>query len=204
MTEYEKGYHDAKWAIANRLYECYLNKYIFGMNWQMIEYITGLSLDDLEKLLFEYDEKLTAVCLAESDSLEEKIYRLHIERYSNEYIQEQLGVTEEKIRSVIEGKDGCCKYVYNTVYQKLKAKKHKNIAEYRYYRNFTIGQKTGYEEVRWEWVQRLHTAGMNEDKISEILTYPQKEVERLLIMKKEEIEDWVKDHWQDENSGENR
>lgn len=85
---------------------------------------------------------------------------------------------------MIEGKDGCCKDVYNTVYQKLKAKKHKNIAEYRYYRNFTIGQKTGYEEVRWEWVQRLHTAGMNEDKISEILTYPQKEVERLLIMKK--------------------
>lgn len=23
------------------------------------------------------------------------------------------------------------------------------------------------------------------------------------MMKKEEIEDWVKDHWQDENSGEN-
>lgn len=176
-----------------------MNKYIFGMNWQMIEYITGLSLDDLEKLLFEYDEELTAACLAESDSLEEKIYRLHIERYSNEYIQEQLGVTEEKIRLVIEGKDGCCKDVYNTVYQKLKAKKHKNIAEYRYYRNFTIGQKTGYEEVRWEWVQRLHTAGMNEDKISEILTYPQKEVERLLMMKKEDIKGWVEDHWQDEN-----
>lgn len=88
MTEYEKGYHDAKWTMANRLYECYLNKYIFGMSWQMIEYITGLSLDDLEKLLFEYDEELTAACLAESDSLEEKIYRLHIERYSNEYIQE--------------------------------------------------------------------------------------------------------------------
>jgi hypothetical protein len=199
MKKYEKGYHDAQWEMANRLYECYLNKYIFGMNWQMIEYITGLSLDDLEKLLFEYDEKLTAACLAESDSLEEKIYRLHIERYSNEYIQEQLGVTEEKIRLVIEGKDGCCKDVYNMVYQKLKAKKHKNIAEYRYYRNFTIGQKTGYEEVRWEWVQRLHTAGMNEDKISEILTYPQKEVERLLIMKKEDIKGWVEDHWQDEN-----
>lgn len=44
MTEYEKGYHDVQWAMANRLYECYLNKYIFGMNWQMIEYITGLSL----------------------------------------------------------------------------------------------------------------------------------------------------------------
>lgn len=197
MTEYEKGYHDAQWASANRLYECYLNKYIFGMNWQMIEYITGLSLDDLEKLLFEYDEELTAACLAESDSLEEKIYRLHIERYSNEYIQEQLGVTEEKIRLVIEGKDGCCKDVYNTVYQKLKVKKDKNLAEYQYYRNFTIDQKTGYEEVRWEWVQRLHTAGMNEDKISEILTYPQKEVERLLMMKKEDIKGWVEDHWQD-------
>lgn len=199
MTEYEKGYHDAKWAIANRLYECYLNKYIFGMNWQMIEYITGLSLDDLEKLLFEYDEKLTAVCLAESDSLEEKIYRLHIERYSNEYIQEQLGVTEEKIRSVIEEKDECCKDVYYTVYKKLKAKKHKNIAEYQYYRNFTIGRKTGHEEARWGWVHRLHKAGMNTDEISEILKYPQKDVERLLMMKKEEIEDWVKDHWQDEN-----
>lgn len=152
MTEYEKGYHDAKWTMANRLYECYLNKYIFGMSWQMIEYITGLSLDDLEKLLFEYDEELTAACLAESDSLEEKIYRLHIERYSNEYIQEQLGVTEEKIRSVIEGKDECCKDVYYTVYKKLKVKKHKNIAKYQYYRNFTIGQKTGHEEVRWKWV----------------------------------------------------
>lgn len=152
MKKYEKGYHDAQWEMANRLYECYLNKYIFGMNWQMIE-----------------------------------------------YIQEQLGVTEEKIRSVIEEKDECCKDVYYTVYKKLKAKKHKNIAEYRYYRNFTIGQKTGYEEVRWEWVQRLHTAGMNEDKISEILTYPQKEVERLLIMKKEDIKGWVEDHWQDEN-----
>ena len=40
---------------------------------------------------------------------------------------------------------------------------------------------------------------MNEDKISEILTYPQKEVERLLIMKKEDIKGWVEDHWQDEN-----
>ncbi len=176
-----------------------LNKCIFGMNWQMIEYITGLSLDDLEKLLFEYDEELTAACLAESDSLEEKIYRLHIERYSNEYIQEQLSVTEEKIRSVIEGKDGCCKDVYNTVYQKLKVKKDKNLAEYQYYRNFTIGQKTGHKEVRWEWVHRLHKAGMNTDEISEILTYPQKDVERLLMIKKEEIEDWVKYHWQDEN-----
>lgn len=44
MKKYEKGYHDAQWEMANRLYECYLNKYIFGMNWQMIEYITGLSL----------------------------------------------------------------------------------------------------------------------------------------------------------------
>ena len=50
-----------------------------------------------------------------------------------------------------------------------------------------------------EWVQRLHTAGMNEDKISEIITYPQKEVERLLIMEKEDIKGWVEDHWQDEN-----
>ena len=72
MTEYEKGYYDAQWEMANRLYECYLNKYIFGKNWQMIEYITGLSLDDLEKLLFEYDEKLTAACLAESDSLRKR------------------------------------------------------------------------------------------------------------------------------------
>lgn len=44
MKKYEKGYQDAQWEMANRLYECYLNKYIFGMNWQMIEYITGLSL----------------------------------------------------------------------------------------------------------------------------------------------------------------
>ena len=142
---------------------------------------------------------MTAACLAESDSLEEKIYRLHIERYSNEYIQEQLGVTKEKIRSVIKGEDGCCKDVYNTVYQKLKVKKDKNFAEYQYYRNFSIGLKTGCEEVRWEWVHRLHTAGMNTDEISEILEYPQKDVDRLLMMKKEEIKDWVEDHWQDEN-----
>lgn len=25
--------HDAQWAMANRLYEGDLNKYIFGMNW---------------------------------------------------------------------------------------------------------------------------------------------------------------------------
>lgn len=199
MTEYEKGYHDAQWAMANRLYECDLNKYIVGMDWQMIEYITGLSLDDLEKLLFEYDEKLTAACLAESDSLEEKIYRLHIERYSNEYIQEQLGVTEEKINSVIEEKDECSKDVSYTVYKKLKAKKHKNIAEYRYYRDFSISLKTGCEEVQWELVHRLHKAGMNTNEISENLTYPQKEVERLLIMNKEDIKHWVEVHWQDED-----
>ena len=32
-----------------------------------------------------------------------------------------------------------------------------------------------------------------------ILEYPQKDVDRLLMMKKEEIKDWVEDHWQDEN-----
>ena len=53
--------------------------------------------------------------------------------------------------------------------------------------------------MQWELVHRLHKAGMNTNEISENLTYPQKEVERLLIMNKEDIKHWVEVHWQDED-----
>lgn len=199
MTDYEKGYHDAQWAIATRYYYCYLKDFMFKMEFKKAADIIGISFEEMEKVALECQrkelEELVDICLAESDSLEEKIYRLNIENFTREFIQKRLGVTEEKVEAVINGDDH--KDVAHVIYQKLKQKKDKNPAEYRYYRSYSIGFKTGFEEVQWERVHKLHDAGLDVNVIGEVLGRSQEDVERLLKMKKEEIEDWAEAHWQD-------
>lgn len=203
MTDYEKGYHDAQWAIAARYYHCYLEDFMFEVEFKKAAKIIGLSLDDIKRVAWECQrketEELVEACLAESDSLEEKICRLNIENFTRGFIQKRLGVTEEKVEAVINGDDH--KEVYSVIYQKLKQKKDKNPAEYRYYRSYSIGLKVGYEQVQWEYVHNLHDAGLDLDLIGKVLERSKEDVERLFKMKKEEIDDWAEAHWDDEDEG---
>ncbi len=201
MTEYEKGYHDAQRAIAIRYYHCYLEDFMFEVEFKKAAKIIGISFDDMKSVAAECQrkklEEFVDTCLAESDSLEEKIYRLYIEDFRIAFIQKRLGVTEEKVGAVIEGKDHG--EVAHTIYQKLKQKKELNNAEYRYYRSYSIGFKIGLEKVHWEYVHKLHEVGLDIDLIAKILERPREDVERLLKMKKEEIRDWAEAHWRDED-----
>ncbi len=198
MTEYEKGYHDAQVAIAARYYHYHLEDVIFTARFKPAAEIIGISLDDMIKVSAECQRKkckeLIDTCLAESDSLEEKIYRLYIENLRVSFIPVWLGVTIEKVAEVVNGNHEEVAY---TIYKKLKQKKELNNAEYRYYRSFSIGFKIGREEVRWENVHKLHEVGLDIDLIAKVIRGSREDVERLLSMKKEEIEDWAEAHWED-------
>ncbi len=198
MTEYEKGYHDAQLAIAGRYYHYHLEDVIFTGRFKPAAEIIGISLDDMIKVSAECQRKkckeLIDTCLAESDSLEEKIYRLYIEKFRVSFIPVWLGVTIEKVAEVVNGNHEEVAY---TIYKKLKQKKELNAAEYRYYRSYSINVTIGVQEVYWRCAHVLHKYGYDIDFIAKIIRGSREDVERLLSMKKEEIEDWAEAHWED-------
>lgn len=198
MTDYEKGFRDAQREIALRYYHCYLEDAWTDLPRKDAAKVIGLSEDEfasmLKKALKEEQEKEVASCLAESDSLEEKIIRLYIEGYTWLFIENTLHVTLEKIYDVLNNEQ---RYeYYEAIYHKLKAKKEKTKQENKFCRNYALGVAIGEEKSVWKLAHVIHDAGGTNELISEALDRTVEDVERLLSQKKEEdIEAWVEAHW---------
>lgn len=171
MTEYEKGYRDAKIKIIQNMYD------VEG-EWLLrecdrLEKEIGLPAKEIGTIIFDYDHQLNLrefeQIVAESDSKEEAVYRLAvISQFNWDFIMKNLGVTDDFIIYCLGDQAIRQKYA-RIIYAKLKNKPEKSSHEKEFFEYFAENVGEGKKQSSVSLVCDLYRIGKSTDSIKSIL-----------------------------------